>query len=153
MCNDKNNLNKSNTSNKNKFNNLNKDTKYYIAIIIFSLCFLLNAIIISNSIQSLEYSCSRGFHSISNQVSNLSYSLNSLHSSNNKENKSVSQHTLSIQDAATYLGIAPDELWKVVNDPKSKIPHFQVGKSRCFFTEKGLDKWLEGTYTLNFNIK
>lgn len=69
-----------------------------------------------------------------------------------KEPTDISQHILSIQDAATYLGIASDELWKVVNDPKSKIPHFQVGKSRCFFTKEGLDKWLEGSYILNFHM-
>ncbi|MBW6410056.1 helix-turn-helix domain-containing protein [Clostridium weizhouense] len=151
MCNNKENLKNPNTSDKNKFNNLNRDTKYCIAIVIFSLSLLISAIILSNSIQNLKYSFNNSFHMISSDISDLPDLLITNFSHLVKEPKDISQHTLSIQDAATYLGIAPDELWKVVNDPESKIPHFQVGKSRCFFTKEGLDKWLEGTYTLNFD--
>ncbi|MBN1035995.1 hypothetical protein DWC20_10600 [Clostridium botulinum] len=150
MCNNKNNFT---NSSKMKFNNLNTDTKYCIAIIIFSLSLLISSLIISTSMQKLKYSLNDGMHVISNNISNLPYSLNTSSSNLVKEPTDISQHTLSIQDAATYLGIAYDELWKVVNDPESKIPHFQVGKSRCFFTKEGLDKWLEGNYTLNFDTK
>ncbi|GAA0075761.1 hypothetical protein UT300005_01390 [Clostridium sp. CTA-5] len=153
MCNNKENLKNPTTSDKNKFNNLNRDTKYCIAIVIFSLSLLVSAIIISNSIQNLKYSFNNGFHIISSDISDLPDLLTTNFSHLVKEPTDISQHTLSIQDAATYLGIAPDELWKVVNDPESRIPHFQVGKSRCFFTKEGLDKWLEGSYTLNFDIK
>ncbi|WP_252246955.1 hypothetical protein [Clostridium sp. ZBS4] len=153
MCNNEDNLKKPTTSDKNKFNNLNKDTKYCIVIVIFSLSLLVSAIIISNSIQKLKYSFNDGFHIISSDISNLPYSLSTSSTNLVKKPTDISQHTLSIQDAATYLGIASDELWKVVNDPESKIPHFQVGKSRCFFTKEGLDKWLEDSYTLNFDIK
>ncbi|WP_252234301.1 hypothetical protein [Clostridium sp. ZS1] len=153
MCNNEDNLKSPTTSDKNKLNNLNKDTKYCIAIVILSLSLLISAIIISNSIQKLKYSFNDRFHSISSDISDLPNLLTTNFSHLVKEPNDISQHTLSIQDAATYLGIASDELWKVVNDPESKIPHFQVGKSRCFFTKEGLDKWLEGSYTLNFDIK
>ncbi|MBY6837484.1 hypothetical protein FDG50_06835 [Clostridium botulinum] len=153
MCNNEDNIKNPTTSDKNKFNNLNKDTKYCIAIVIFSLSLLISSLIISTSIKKLQYSLNNDMNVISNNISNLPYSLNTSSSNLVKKPTHISQHTLSIQDAATYLGIASDGLWKVVNDPESKIPHFQVGKSRCFFTKEGLDKWLEGSYTLNFDTK
>lgn len=133
MCNNEDNIKNPTTSDKNKFNNLNKDTKYCIAIVIFSLSLLISSLIISTSIKKLQYSLNNDMNVISNNISNLPYSLNTSSSNLVKKPTHISQHTLSIQDAATYLGIASDELWKVVNDPESKIPHFQVGKSRCFF--------------------
>jgi excisionase family DNA binding protein len=51
-----------------------------------------------------------------------------------------SREVMNIRQAAQYLGVSPDTLYKYVNE--QKIPAFKLG-NRWRFKKSRLDQWME----------
>lgn len=51
-----------------------------------------------------------------------------------------SREVMNIRQAAQYLGVSPDTLYKYVNE--DKIPAFKLG-NRWRFKKSTLDEWME----------
>lgn len=49
--------------------------------------------------------------------------------------------TFTVEDAAMYLGITPNHLYKLVR--KYDIPHSRPTNGRIFFNREDLDKWIK----------
>lgn len=54
--------------------------------------------------------------------------------------KEVVRSTLTTKEAAEYLGISVDMVFKMVRE--KRIPHFRVGR-RILFRVSSIDEWIE----------
>lgn len=50
------------------------------------------------------------------------------------------RNTLTVQEAADYLGVHHDTIYTMVRE--KQIPHFRV-RTRIFFTKRNIDAWIE----------
>jgi len=49
------------------------------------------------------------------------------------------RNTLTVREAATYLGVHPDTIYTMVRE--NQIPYFRVRK-RIFFSMEAIEKWI-----------
>lgn len=54
--------------------------------------------------------------------------------------ESIKRTTLTVMEAATYLGVSPDLIYLLVRE--GKIIHFRLGR-RILFKKEELDKWVQ----------
>lgn len=57
----------------------------------------------------------------------------------NKQNEASKRTTLTVQEAATYLGVSNDMIYRFCR--QGKIDHFKMG-AKIFFIQEKIDEWI-----------
>lgn len=58
----------------------------------------------------------------------------------------MQRKTLTVREAAEYLGVHPDTIYAMVR--QKQIPHFRV-RRRIFFSQEAIDAWIRDQEVLS----
>lgn len=60
----------------------------------------------------------------------------------------IKRSTLTVREAATYLGVSTDTIYKLCRE--KKITHLRIG-SRILFKKEKLDEWMDNLMIIGTN--